>query len=225
MRAIIVLIALATGVCGCTGEFPHDPVHLRAATDSYNQHVLSENLDRIKAWHSSNKTGSDLELRAGLPESALSPKLFTDQCRLTRELKSLWSWHDGGSKTVPLIWYHDFLSLEDAIAEYKWLILNPLVQWDPSYIPIMSFEGEWYAAYCGNTTRVAGPIVHYFLEDGARLTAVNLTTFIATMAQVLDAGAIRWEDEAMVEDIRQVSEIHRANNPGYEFPYYVPDGP
>jgi len=104
------------------------------------------------------------------------------------------------------------------------LILNPLVQWDPSYIPILSFEGEWYAAYCGPSSEITGPVIHYYLEDGARVTAINLTTFMASMAQALQTGAVRWINGGMVEDILRVEEIHRANNPGYEFPYYVPDG-
>ena len=47
---------------------------------------------------------------------------------------------------------------------------------------------------------------------------------MATMAQAFETGAISWVDAGMVEDIRALRQIHQTNNPGYEFPYYVPDG-
>ncbi len=223
MRAATVLVTGILLICGCSGEFPANPAAVNSATDAYDEERLLKSLETIKAWHLVNGTGVDAALRPGLTGSALTPRLFSGQCRLTEELKALWSWHDGEQSAVPFTWYHDFLSLEDAVSEYRWLLLNPLVQWDPTYIPILSFEGEWYAAYCGASSEIAGPVIHYFLEDGARVTAINLTTFMASMAQALEREAVRWIDGGMVEDIRQIEAIHRAHNPGYEFPYYVPD--
>jgi len=43
------------------------------------------------------------------------------------------------------------------------------------------------------------------------------------MAEAFETGAIRWENEAMLEDLRQVYSIHQKHNPGYSFPYYVPE--
>lgn len=71
---------------------------------------------------------------------------------------------------------------------------------------------------------MAGPIIHSFLEDEPRITAINLTTFIATMAEVLESGAVQWENGGMVEDIAKVATIHQAKNPGYAFPYAVSTG-
>ena len=201
MRAVNILIASVLIICGCSGEFPSKPAQIRAAVDSYDKQRLRHSLDAIKAWHRANKTGVDSALKPGLSEADLSTKQFTDECRLTEELKALWSWHNGETGPRPFIWYHDFISLEEAVSEYRWLTLNPLEKWDPHYVPIMSFEGEWYGAYCGALSEVAGPIIHYYLEDGARVTARNLTTFMATMSQVLDAGAVKWINGAMVEDI------------------------
>lgn len=224
MTAKTILIIIVTSLCACTGEFPHDPAHVGAATDAYDTTGLIDQLESIKTWHVENNTGVAARLRPGLSESAFPAKIVTSRCRLTEELKALWSWHDGAPGAVPFIWYHDFLSLEQAISEYKWLVLNPFVAWDPNYIPVLSFEGEWYAAYCGGPPGAAGPVIHYFLEDGARLTAVNLTALMRTMAQAFAADAVTWENGGMVEDLLKVREIHRANNPGYEFPYAVLDG-
>lgn len=224
MRAVSVLVASSLLICACSGEFPATPATFSLAADSYDGKQLLESLEAIKSWHLANGTGVDAALRPGLSESELTPRLFPGRCRLTRELKTLWSWHNGAQGPVPFTWYHDFLSLEEAVSDYRALLLNPLVPWDPGYLPILSFDGEWYAAYCGPGSDIAGPVAHYFLEDGARVTAINLTTFMASMAQTFDTAAVRWINGGMVEDIRQIEQLHRAHNPGYAFPYYVPDG-
>ena len=114
--------------------------------------------------------------------------------------------------------------MQEALSEHDQLNLNPLVQWDPDYIPVFMFEGEWYASYCGPRSGSSGPVVHFFLEDEPRVTHVNLTTFLATMAEALRSGAVKWKNGAMVEDVRQVYLIHQKHNPGYAFPYHVPGG-
>jgi hypothetical protein len=114
--------------------------------------------------------------------------------------------------------------MEEALSEYRWLRLNPLVQLDPRYIPIFTFDGEWFAACCGEGVKEAGPIVHYFLEDEPRIAYVNLTVFLASMAEALRTGGVRWEDGAMKDDIRKMHSIHQKRNPGYDFPFYVPNG-
>lgn len=221
-----LLVAVFLFLSGCSGDLSPSLDQLRAAEESFNNKVLIRSLERIKAWHRHNETGVDKTIQPGRDPSRLSPMLLSlpRGCRLTQELRSLWSWHDGDAGAGPFIWYHDFLPLNRAVLEYHWLILNPLVQWNPDYLPIMSFQGEWYGAYCGSKSEVAGPIIHYFLEDEPRITAINLTTFLATIAEVLESGAVRWQDGGMVEDIAEVATIHQARNPGYAFPYAVPDG-
>jgi cell wall assembly regulator SMI1 len=211
-------------LCGCSGEFSPTPRQLKSANDQVDLVKLRRSLESISAWHRKNNTGLEPSLRPGLSRSELAPELLFGKCTLSEELKTLWSWHDGERAEVPFIWYHDFLPFEDAKSEYRWLLLNPLVRWDPRFIPILSFEGEWYGAYCGSMSGDAGPIVHFNLEDGARVTATNLTTFMATMAEALESGAVEWTRDGMVESIRKIMEIHRRHNPGLEFPYYVPDG-
>ena len=168
-------------------------------------------------------TGVAATLRAPRAVSSIEGAFASaDGCTPTAELKALWSWRDGSTGAVPFIWYHDFLPLDDALAEYRSLLANPLVRWDPRYVPIFSFEGEWYAAYCGPEVTVAGPIVHFFLEDEARITHVNLAVLLAGMAEAMRTGAVRWRDGAMVDDIRALHRIHQRRNPGYPFPYHVP---
>ena len=140
MRITATLVAFL--LCGCSGEFSPDSAHLRSANEKADLEELVQSLESIKAWHSENQTGIAASLRPGLSGPELEPELLFGRCALSDELKTLWAWHDGARTEVPFVWYHDFLPLEDAVSEYRWLLLNPLLRWDPEYIPILSFEGE-----------------------------------------------------------------------------------
>jgi hypothetical protein len=208
-------------LCACSGEFPTDTSKLQTAEAGYDAALLTTSLNQIEAWHVRNDTGVAHILRSGKSKVSIEEAFTGSDCQPSDELKSLWSWRDGGVGPTPFVWYHDFLPLEDALSEYRWLRINPLVRWDPHYIPILTFEGEWYAAYCGPEAGSAGPIAHYFLEDGGRIVSVNLTVFMANVAEAMRIGAVQWKNGAMVDDIQQMYSIHQTNNPGYEFPYYV----
>ncbi len=221
IRAILVLGLAIVGACGCTGEFPSDALKLQAAEAAYDGELLLQSLDQIEAWHLTNETGVADVLRDGREPSSIVAAFAETKCRPTDELKTLWAWRDGETDPAPFVWYHDFLPLEEALSEYESLLLNPLVQWDPQYVPVFAFDGEWYAAYCGKDVSNAGPVIHFFLQDEPRITHVNLTIFMAGMAEALHSGAVRWNSDAMVEDIQKVHSIHQKFNSGYEFPYYV----
>ena len=210
-------------LCACSGQFPTDPTKLKAAEEAYNKALLLDSLNQIEAWHAANETGVADILAAGRQAGSIEDAFSGTACKPTDELKTLWTWRDGGVGATPFVWYHDFLPLKDALSEYEWLRLNPLVQWDPRYVPIFAFEGEWFAAYCGQDSDSAGPIVHYFLEDGPRIVYVNLTVFMASMAEALHSGAVQWENDAMTDDIRKMHVIHQRYNRGYDFPYHVPE--
>jgi hypothetical protein len=100
--------------------------------------VLVRGLNEIEPWHRENETGVSSVLGAGRTPPSIVGEFEGTACTRTEELKSLWSWRDGGISAVPFVWYHDFLPLREALSEYKWLLLNPLVQCDPHYIPIFS---------------------------------------------------------------------------------------
>jgi cell wall assembly regulator SMI1 len=208
----------------CEGQFQADNAALLAAKDAYDPQLLRASLVEIEAWHVENKTGVAETLKDGLSVSAIAGKLEGTDCKPTEEMKALWSWHNGTTAgPAPFVWYHDFLSLDEAVSEYRWLTLNPLIPWDPNYIPLFSDEGEWYAGYCGKGSNTAGPIINFFLEEGATITYINITTFLASMAEAMRTGAVSWEDGAMTDDIHEVLRIHQKYNQGYQFPYYVPD--
>lgn len=224
IRSALVSGVAASCLVGCTGEFPADAPKLQAAEAAYDRVLLLKTLNEIDAWHINNDTGIAGGLAAGRRASSIEAGFANLDCRPTEELKTLWSWRDGETGSLPFVWYYDFLPMEEALSEYRWLRLNPLVQWDPRCIPIFTFDGEWFAACCGEGVKEAGPIVHYFLEDEPRIAYVNLTVFLASMAEALRTGGVRWEDGAMKDDIRKMHSIHQKRNPGYDFPFYVPNG-
>jgi len=225
MGRTIIAVGLAIALpIGCTGEFPTSGPQYRAAEVAYDSKRLKRSLQEIEAWHIEHATGLANSLRKGTPIPSIDKAFVGEECTPTDELKALWSWRNGEHSSVPFVWYHDFLSMEEAKSEYNLLLLNPLVRWDPNYIPVFRFEGEWYASYCGPKTKVAGPVAHFFLEDEPRITYTNITTFLSTMAEALRSGAVSWKNGAMVDDVREVYRIHQKHNRGYEFPYYVPKG-
>ncbi len=222
--ARVLAALLLSTLVGCKGDFPADKPALAAAENVYDIELLRRSLEEIEAWHIKNNTGVVNVLGAGRDVSEIESEFTSPQCQPTEELKTLWSWRDGGFSATPFVWYHDYLPLEDAVSQRQWLRFNPLVQWDPRYIPVFAFEGEWFAAYCGKGSSKAGPIVHYFLEDEPRISYVNLTVFLAGIAEALRTGAIQWENNAVKDDVRKMHSIHQKRNPGYPFPYHVPEG-
>ena len=192
-KAIAALVFLVF-LNACEGQFHADNAALRAAEDAYDPKRLRASLAEIEAWHIENKTGVAETLKDGLSVSAIAGRLEGTDCKPTEEMKALWSWHNGTTAgSVPFVWYHDFLSVEEAASEYKWLTLNPLILWDPNYIPLFSFEGEWYAGYCGKGSNTAGPVINFDLEEGATISHINITTFLASMAVGFSAAFVAVE--------------------------------
>jgi len=220
-----ITLAAALGsalLAGCKGEFPASSSQLRAAEGAYNSEILKRSLRDIEAWHIEHQTGLSDSLRNGIPMQSIKEAFSEEECKPNDELQALWSWRNGEQSSTPFVWYHDFLSMKEAQSEYKWLLINPLIRWDPNYIPVFTFEGEWYATYCGPGNKTSGPVVHFFPEDEPKVTHTNVTTFLSTMAEALNSGAVSWKNGAMVEDVDKLYRIHQKHNSGLEFPYYVP---
>lgn len=222
VRTGLTLLVLMLALAGCSRERATDETQLLLARQSYSANALAASLAEILEWHAANKTGLADQLAPGLTEQAISERLAAVDCHPTQELLALWSSHNGSVGATPMIWYHDLLSVDQAIEAYRWLSLNPLTPWDDRYLPIFSFEGEWYGSYCGEPGLSAGPVLHFFLEDEPRVTHRNLTTFLTGNAEAMREGAVRWENGGMQDDIQVLFNIHQKLNPGYPFPYHVP---
>lgn len=209
---------------GCTGTFPVPDAAVARADAEADVERLGEALAAIEAWHAHHRTGAVPQLAPGTSEERIEAALATLGLRPPAELVRLWSWHDGGGGEVPLVWGQDFLSLEEAVAEYRGLVRNPLIRWDPTYVPILSFQGEWFAVRCAPEAHRGGPVVHSFIESEAAHVATNLTTFFVTLAEGFAEEVVTWDPEleAATEDLAALAAIHGRHNPGCSFPYAVP---
>ena len=153
MRLSLVLIV--GFLVGCGADSVTTELQFRLAAERANTAVMLSGLEQIKAWHQRNDTGLVGKFRPGLSQEAISTMFAGIDCRPTDELQALWAWHDGATDATPFVWYHDFLSLEDAVSA-RWLLrLAALTHWDRRLVPVFTFDGEWYATYCGDDETVA----------------------------------------------------------------------
>jgi len=221
---ILLVAPLLAGLAACSRPLA-DPFPVgagRQAEASFQDLDIAGALDRILAWHEANRTDIPAALKPGLPRQAALAAFEDMPCRPTEELLQLWAWHDGADQAeAPFIWYLDFLSAGRAIEAYRSLAANPLFGWPADWIPVFTFEGEWYFTVCGTEMQPAAPVGFYFPENGeAVYTYTSLSAMLETSAAYLERGAVVW-DGGMVEDIRRVFEIHQELNPGAQFPYFV----
>jgi len=197
-----------------------------SAVAAYDRQALRSALDAIVSWHRKNGTAIPASLRPGLTDPEIDALLEKIGCKPPRELRELWKWRDGHKDTATaewLVWYHQLLPVEEVVREYRFLRSRPDLAWGKNWLPVLSFEKEWYFVECDAAERTASPLMFYFTETGPAPAYVNLTTFFTTAAQSMAEGAVyvTGQPPLMECDIRRVSEIHRAHNPGLPFPYYV----
>lgn len=224
-KYILILILAGLGACGPQLASPFREEHQAKAVETFNASNMITSLEQILQWHQTNQTGLPAAINPGKDRATIYEEFAALPCQPTEELLQLWSWHNGTRDVAtPFIWYHNFLSVEKAIAEYKSLTRNPLIGWHENWIPVFEFEGEWYFVECYEEPRQASPVGHYFLEETEPYYVyLNLSTMLATSVAWFDQNAVIWdnEEQGMIEDLQKVFEIHQALNEGAQFPYYV----
>jgi len=108
-----------------------------------------------------------------------------------------------------------FMSLEDAIHDYK--ILIKADQWNKNWFPIFSNGGgDYFCVDCteGNKYPIIGFIVGY--EDDEMIDYLNLYIMFKTIAECFEKGAYFIEDDYLEIDIEKEKIISRKNNPGLD---------
>ena len=219
----VALLWLVSVLGGCIDNGPEKRSALsegqrEAANDHANLSQLVEALNIIESFHAKHQTG--LKLNPPLGKIELETLLSGFPCTVPDELRAMWAWRDGEA-TDKFVWYHRFLPVDDAVAEYKKLRLTPLLGWPKEWIPVFEYEGEWYAVECHQNKTVGAPVIHYFTEDDPKLAYTNLTTYVTSMSEAMGTGALGWKNQWWVEDIQALSRIHAKLNPGIGFPYHI----
>jgi hypothetical protein len=204
---------------------PFTDEHQTKAEETSSATAMNTSLEQILQWHQTNQTEIPAALNPGKDRAAVLAAFAELPCQPTEELLQLWAWHNGAEAVAtPFIWYHNFLSVEAAIAEYSWLTKNPLIPWHENWIPIFEFEGEWYFVACYEEIKPASPVGYYFLEDTETYyTYLSLTRMLETSAAWFSQNVVTWDQAqaGMMDDIKQLFEIHQGLNEGAQFPYHV----
>ncbi|MFC1852308.1 SMI1/KNR4 family protein [candidate division CSSED10-310 bacterium] len=194
----------------------------------YNAPGLSETLQKLEKWLQKHESPVVNALLPGLTPAEIQKLTKDFPAVLPRELELLYQWHNGTEANceLPLIWYHSFLNLEQALVEYKKLRrLSFITGWQKNWLPIFDFQGEYYFINCSTTQVDALPIFLYFDEvPEIEFSYLNLTTMMATGLKWYESEAAYLIDQEgfLGEDIQKLSKIHQQLNPGVRFPYHVP---
>lgn len=218
----IILFGLLVMACNPleNSESLLDEVDMKIASDAGDISELREALEAIERRHLANETG--IQLNQGAKSEDIVQLEKELQCKIPKELAEIWEWRNGES-TANFIWYHRFLSVEEALSQYQELTSHEWSLWQPDWIPVFEFEGEWYGVKCDEERRTASPVVFYFIEDEPHIAYVNLTRYMRTMAKAMEQGALSWGGIAWEEDVHRLHDIFSELNPGMEFPYFVPE--
>ncbi len=182
--------------------------------------ALIESAEALRRWHAERGTG--IRLNPGIDERSLELTVGGVPCTLPEELLTLWRWHDGES-SEGFVWYHEFVSVREAIDEFGALRRAPRSRWRRDWFPVLRFQDEWFFVECAQVPSAASPVMHFFVEDEPRYAFVNLTTMLQTMAEAARTGALAVDEDGNVrDDVAAIAAIHRRLNPGASFPYAIP---
>ena len=221
----MLLVIFGLNSCSSLVKSPFTDIQRIKAAEVFDESELLASLEQILEWHQTNQTDVPAALNPGIERASILDAFSEFPCQPTEELIRLWEWRNGTQSTpVPFIWYHDFLSVEDSLSEYKQLTSNPLIIWNKNWIPIFSFEGEWYFTECYEETQIASPVGYLFIEtQEPTYTYLSLTRMLETAAAWFNQGAVFWDNESwgLGDNIKEVFAIHQRLNEGAHFPYHI----
>lgn len=203
-----------------------DPVDVQRSIDPAQ---LLTVLGRLIDWHRQAGHRVATLLRPGLASDAIADRLAAVGLAPTPELTALYGWHDGTDTAdgleYPLVWYHRFLPLDEALALRRDRIAGLGADWPADWLPVFDFEGESYAVACPRDSHAGGPVYFTFLEDTEFPPVyLSLTRMLETQFEGLRGCGGRGSDHgyALELDLADYARLHGLLNPGLRFPYAVP---
>jgi hypothetical protein len=190
-----------------------------------SRETLVQTLERIRAWSERNNPVVARALRPGLTAAEIDSKTKDLPFRLPREAYWLYGWRNGTGRSPGCFFlYHQWPSLEDAVAEYQGL-MDLGLGWNRMWFPLFWFQDEHFFHACGESSEEALPVLKHFLEDTEiPVSFTNLTTLALTEAEALETGASWVSDKEqgyLGTHDGSFSKIHQRHNPGASYPYYI----
>ena len=233
MRAVFCIFTLTTAciliAASCRQETPAR--WLEPSTEPYDPTRMGTAAGRMAEWLAVNNPTAALALQPGLDAAAVTARSQTEGCALPEEVTALLRWHNGmrAATDVPLIWYHRVLSLEDSFERrrtYRNPVLRATLPLPDDWFPIFEFQGEFYFTRCQSEQPQAS-IWHWSGEDPElRPVFGSLAALLETALAWYERGAVWVADPntgMLDSNLAQVFGIYSELNPGYTFPYHVPE--
>ena len=216
-------LVLATAfVAGCAPADYEHASRLEQAAEAHDPGEFRATLAGLELWLRAEFPEVVAKLRPGLTDAEIDAKLAEAgfAYSLPAEVRQLYRWHDGMEVEgeLPLIWYHRFLSLDEALAGGGVFFGLP-----ENALPLFEFPEEYYYVLCEESEVPALPVHFRLLEDPhAPVCYVSVQTMLATGLEWYRSGAVQPDGEGwLTEDMRRVADIHGLLNPGLSFAYYV----
>lgn len=229
LSCLMVLMSFGcrTGASEPTGKRVAKPSLslIEKAVSRFDAKELKGALQSMLNWHETHHSKASTALQSGLSRNEIISRLQRIECNPPEEYLILYEWRNGTSNDDhPLLWYHSFMSIERALAERKTMIKLLGPSWKSTWLPIFSYEGEYYFIDCPLESAVALPVYYFFLEEPEITYAyVNLTTMIKTAEELMRSDVVSLQNNFAFDNIgvNAIYEVYRKHNKGTKFPYAI----
>ena len=166
---------------------------------------LTAILERLAAIAAQRDSDFPASLQPGLSREALRARLAEAGFAYEppQEWFELYQWHNGSTSGTPLFYYHEFMSVEEALAERKVLDQgnreSDCELWPTNILPLFYFSGEFYAIECHAEPQVTGRI--WFVFHDTIVCYDGLTSMLAAKQGCFETGIYWDEDEDGYEEV------------------------
>ena len=151
--------------------------------------LLSQTLNRITTYLEKKYRPIASSLQPGLSYEEIDRKLSSLPCRLPQEFYELYQWRNGTLETddfIDFYRHYRFLPLEEAITTstevYK--ITDGYLPY--GWIPIFTFEGEYFGVIGSQVQKYASPIVYTYHEE--TVAYLSITAMMQAIAECYETG-------------------------------------
>ncbi|MCC0178711.1 SMI1/KNR4 family protein [Waterburya agarophytonicola K14] len=190
--------------------------------------LLTETLNKIFLYLKHNYPKIASSLQPGLSDREIELKVASLPFRLPQEFYELYQWKNGTPETSDALNFYRhfrFLPLEEALTTFprkgrdSYLVDEYLPY---GWIPIFTFEGEYYGVVGSQIQRYDSPIVYLYHEEAVGYT--NLTSMMQAIAECYETKVYYLNKHNYIAaDSTQEEQIVLKYNPIVNTPYFRQD--
>lgn len=136
---------------------------------------LSVALAQLDDWLEKNSPIVAAKARPPLTRQQIEQVAKELHLNFSEDFYRLYQWHNGYDDGAQLIYYYNFMPLEEAVKDYRLMMeLNnefPVYEeiWRHAWFPILGFMGEFYLVDCNIGAARSCPILHWFSQSGVTM--------------------------------------------------------